>query len=117
MIFETMSLGEKLAGGLGLTFLGMGVVFLVLLVVSFSLDGLRLFCSRLPERQFLKEKPVPRETAEEDDSELVAVIAAAVAAYTESPMEGLRVRSIRKLPGNRCLWGSAGRQAQMQERL
>lgn len=49
----------------------------------------------------LKKEPVPiMNTAEEDDSEVIAVIAAAVAAMSEELGQPLKIRSIRRSGGS-----------------
>ena len=56
MFTETMGIGVKLANGLGLTILGMGVVFAILAILSFSLDILRICLASETER-----RPIPEE--------------------------------------------------------
>ncbi|OQB15909.1 MAG: Oxaloacetate decarboxylase, gamma chain [Firmicutes bacterium ADurb.Bin193] len=45
-----------------------------------------------------------------EDGEVVAVIAAAVAAMFETPTQGLRIRSIRRVGNNSPAWSTAGRE-------
>lgn len=91
------------------TLLGMGTVFVVLILISIIISGFA-FIPKLQEKLTKKEAPQPAapapvvaapvvEEAEEepaDDTELVAVIAAAIAAYEGTSVEGFRVRSIRR---------------------
>ena len=90
------------------TLLGMGTVFVVLILISFLISAFNL----IPKMQakFAKNNepeivPVPAapapvvEEVEEDltdDMELVAVIAAAIAAYEGTTTEGFQVRSIKR---------------------
>ena len=118
MFQETMSIGAKLTNGLGLTILGMGVVFAILLVLSLSLDALRVF---LADKVKKPPASVKEETKEaiginEDQEELVAVITAAIAANEETSPDTLVVKSIRQLSQKYPLWGSVGRQRQVQNR-
>ena len=94
------------------TVLGMGTVFVVLILISLIIS-LFSFIPKIQEN-FAKKKaptptPVPATPApvavapaapasEElaDDTELVAVIAAAIAAYEGTSADGFRVRSIRR---------------------
>ena len=112
MFPETMSIVEKLTNGFGLTILGMGVVFAVLAVLSFALDGLRvLLADKAPP-------PVPEKIDENRDNEvLMAVITAAIAAFTEKSEDTLIVKSIRRRPQTEPGWGAVGRQQQMADRL
>ena len=126
MITESMSMGTKFINSIGLTILGMGVVFLVLIVLSFSLDLLRVLAGDdkkkdTPSQEVAKSSnavATPSEAnKQEDDQELVAVIAAAIAAMSGTSVDDFVVRSIRPLPQKQSIWGAAGRQQQMLERL
>lgn len=108
----TLNLDEsfgELMGRAGMnTLLGMGTVFVVLILISFIISAFNL----IPKMQakFVKNNepeviPVPAapapvvEEVEEDltdDMELVAVIAAAIAAYEGTTTEGFQVRSIKR---------------------
>lgn len=90
------------------TLLGMGTVFIVLILISLIISVFSLI-PKLQEKLAKKEAPVSvpvpvaaapavTEAEEElaDDSELVAVIAAAIAAYEGTSADGFRVRSIRR---------------------
>ena len=95
------------------TLLGMGTVFLVLILISIIISGFGV----IPKLQaFLgpkKAEPVPEPAApapatpvveeEElsDDLELVAVIAAAIASYEGTSVEGFQVRSIKRANTNK----------------
>jgi sodium pump decarboxylase gamma subunit len=119
MFPETMSIGAKLTNGLGLTILGMGVVFAILIALSFSLDALRVFLAGEVKKPptSVKEKTKKVIGVKEDKEELVAVITAAIAANEEISPEMLVVKSIRQLPRKDPLWGSVGRQRLMQDQL
>ena len=89
------------------TLLGMGMAFTVLMLISLiiSLFPILTGANRKKEvkpASVAKEvtpAPVVEEEEEDlsDDAELVAVIAAAIAAYEKTaPVEGFQVRSIRK---------------------
>ncbi|MEE0920077.1 MAG: OadG family transporter subunit [Lachnospiraceae bacterium] len=108
----------ELMGRAGLnTLLGMGTVFVVLILISFiiSIFGIipKIQESLAKKNEPAKEEPVVvEETAvveEEDlsdDMELVAVIAAAIAAYEgAASTEGFRVRSIKRANSNK--WKNA----------
>ena len=119
MFSETMSTAATLANGFGLTILGMGVVFAVLVVLSFALDVMRVL---LADRENAPagpstDAPAPDTAVREDNEQLVAVITAAIAAYTDVPADGVLVKSIRPLPQSGLSRGTAGRTRQMADRL
>jgi len=122
MFTETMLTSAKLTNGLGLTLLGMGVVFMLLTIISAVLDVLRMVVSALEQRsssvsinngrsQNFNARVKPRE-----EEALVAVITAAVAAVTGTCSDGLIIKSIRPRIENNPLWSSVGRQLQMKPR-
>ena len=57
-----------------------------------------------------KEEPAPVEVKEEQtDSELIAVIAAAIAAYeSEQFAQTLNIKKINRTAGSRPVWGATG---------
>lgn len=96
------------------TLLGMGTVFVVLILISIiiSLFGLipKLQASLAPKKNATipvpaaAPAPAPAVVEEEelsDDMELVAVIAAAIAAYEGTGVEGFQVRSIKRANTNK----------------
>ena len=113
MIFPLFSLGEIFKNALLNTLLGMGTVFVVLILISFIISGFAGI-NKLQSKKDGKEKkeevkvsPVDNTIAQiiekeelSDDQELVAVIAAAVAAYEgASSTDGFVVRSIKRSRG------------------
>lgn len=99
------SMGEMMARAALNTLIGMGTVFIVLILISLIIACFG-FIPKLQEK-FTKKKeaapaaaPVQAVVAEEeelaDDMELAAVIAAAIAAYEGTSTDGFRVRSIKR---------------------
>ena len=94
------------------TLLGMGTVFVVLIVISFIIYLLG-YIPKLQEKLANKDKKVEEKkeapvqaapapvAAAEDDAELVAVIAAAIAAAEGTSTDGFVVRSIKRRKSNR----------------
>ena len=94
------------------TLLGMGTVFVVLIFISFIIYLLG-YIPKLQEKLANKEKKVEEKkeapvqaapapvAAAEDDAELVAVIAAAIAAAEGTSTDGFVVRSIKRRKSNR----------------
>ena len=101
--------GQLMAKAALNTLLGMGTVFVVLILISMIISVFS-FIPKMQEKLAKKEAPVQApapapvaaapvvEEEEElsDDTELVAVIAAAIAAYEGTSVEGFQVRSIRR---------------------
>ena len=114
MFSETMSIAAKLANGFGLTILGMGVVFAVLVFLSFALDGLRVL---LADKKESVSGPVQKEDQCEDSDDLIAVITATIAVFTDKPADTVVVKSIRQMPRTYPPWGAVGRQKQMSDRF
>lgn len=113
----TYSLGEKMEKAALNTLLGMGTVFVVLILISLIISAFGLIpklqaaFKKKPEE--VKEEKVDNVVAQivekeelSDDLELVAVISAAIAAYEGSgSTDGFVVRSIRK--ANKSKWQNA----------
>ena len=90
------------------TLMGMGVVFSMLILISLLISAFKLINrieSRRKEKAEVKEAPPVQEVKTEeipaenktDDTELVAVIAAAIAAYEGTSPDGVVIRSIRNV--------------------
>lgn len=106
MLVSAVDIGKALLN----TVMGMGTVFVVLLFISWIIGMFRYL--NKPVKQEVKQEAAPvvdnavtqMEEAEElaDDSELVAVITAAIAAYegtagsADASNSSFRVRSIRR---------------------
>ncbi|HPW40673.1 MAG TPA: OadG family protein [Bacillota bacterium] len=118
---------EMIVYGLIVTLVGMGVVFLVLIGLSYMLDVLKLFskAGTAEKKSEVKidniEEPaeaVSFSAAEEDEDEeeLIAVISAAVAAFMGRG-RNLTIRSIKRIEDGTPAWAKIGRQEQMLNRL
>ncbi len=91
------------------TLIGMSMVFVVLVIIIFVITLLG-FIPKLLEKPAKKEEAVVAPAVEAtpvveeelaDDMELVAVIAAAIAAYEGTSTDGFRVRSIKRANANK----------------
>lgn len=114
---EAASFAERMErAGLN-TLLGMGMAFLVLIIIMLVIMLFPLlFGERKPKKETkaeLTEKAIDNTISQieenealSDDSELVAVIAAAVAAFEGTSADGHVVRSIRRR-GSRKMWQRA----------
>lgn len=63
------------------------------------------------------ESSFKKDAVKEDDTELIAVIAAAVALSTGMDILSFRVKSIARVPETSPVWARAGRQEQIYSRL
>lgn len=104
------NMGGKLGYGLQVTLLGMLIVFAVLIIIMLVIYLFQLIFYNIPQmrRKAMEKKkasaPEPAAEsapvhAEEDDTQLIAVLAAAVAAYTgeEPTTSRYRIRSFRRI--------------------
>ena len=122
-VTEAAGLAEKMGDAALNTLMGMGIVFLVLILISLIISAFSLI-HKLEEKKAGKKRkvepeadarvkgfgsqiPVPEAgpsamAAEElsDDRELAAVIAAAIAAFEGTDPSGFTVRSIRRIQNN-----------------
>lgn len=105
------SFGEKLENAGLNTLLGMGMAFTVLIIISLIISLFPMLFGGSKKKESAKEitqkamdNTISQIAEQEDlsnDAELVAVIAAAIAAYEGSgSTDGFRVRSIRKVNKN-----------------
>lgn len=105
------TVGEKMAKAAMNTLMGMGTVFIVLIFISLLIGCFKYINVFEKKMRAKAEVPVPAPAAavevlpaaeeEElaDDLELVAVITAAIAAASDTPADGLVVRSIKRASG------------------
>ena len=120
---KTLSFMEKMAGGLLVTFLGMGITFLALILLQIIIDLLARIMVKLEKQPEKKEAARAEtsvgETIEEsgDEEELVAVITAAVALQMQRATGNIVIRDIRRLETSAPLWHNAGILDQMNTRL
>lgn len=110
LVSHAQTLGEKMQDAAYVVVLGMGTVFLMLVVIALIIYAFRI----IPKLQslFAGKKGAPAESEPDsvsssvpservcadqtDDLELVAVIAAAIAAYEQVPPDSFRVRTIKR---------------------
>ena len=129
---DKMTTGDAFGLGGSVTVLGVTVVFLALVALIF-ITWLypiitKAILSKSAERKAnknavketvaatpKKEVPAPIQTA--DDTQLIAVIAAAVAASLGTSSNGIVIRSIRRSASTVPAWGKTGRQEQVYNRF
>lgn len=121
-LFTGLDFGEKMAGAGITTLMGMGVTFIVLILLSAIIIYMEKFFMRVENKgkdKLVKSgEIVPAETKASspgpavtvgDQSELIAVISAAIAACEGNGMSSnLVVRKINRVAGPTIAWSSQG---------
>ena len=97
-----------------ITVFSMTVVFISLLVISYVIDITKALLSKKVNKvEDIKVVQQPSQpvvsTAVEDDTELVAVITAAISTMTGTSSSGLVVRNIKRLPDYDSAWSKTGK--------
>lgn len=101
------SVGEKMSTALMNTLMGISIVFCVLILISLVICCFNIFpylekkkaektVAATPKKDAVVTQIEAREEQQNDDGELIAVIAAAIAAAEGTSTEGFVVRSIRR---------------------
>lgn len=109
--------------GLIVTLFSMLAVFIVLIMISFLINALKIISNDNKVKQDKEieikneEEPVPDCIVEDKiEEELVAVIAASVAVNLGLNIPDIRIKSIKRVPQNLNLWTSVGRKEQVLNR-
>ena len=116
-------MGDHVSIGQALIITGFSivVVFLGLIIISMLISALKSISgNNKPEVSKAVVSPVKKEEPvvnEVDDEELVAVIAAAIAASMGVGIPQLNIKSIKRVPQTGPAWGIAGRQEQIAGKL
>lgn len=118
MLGDSVSIGQSLM----ITVFSMAIVFIALLVISYLIDGLRAIASKDNGKKTVEEKleiEEKKDIVEENsnEEELVAVIAAAIAASQGIDVSDVKISSIKRVPQNTPVWSRMGRQEQIFGRL
>ena len=118
---------ELILEGLAYTVMGILVVFMILVIIMMVIKAMALLSGeskpkeKKEKQQVKKEQSslvpdvVPVATQKTDDSELIAVITAAIAAAMGQSASGFVVRSYKAVSGN--AWNKAGRMDVLENRL
>lgn len=121
-------LGNKVTMGQSLmvTVFSMVIVFLALLIISYLIKGLQNFSQKDKKKSketienidlVNSEKEVEKVEESLNDEELVAVIAAAIAASIGVDVSNVRIKSIKRVSQNTPIWSKVGREEQIFNRL
>ncbi len=114
-----MTVSEALMMGLTTTVLGLAIVFGVLVILMLVLMLFKVIFYKEPEKQ--QEKPVKKKVTpqidkpveqtlpkQEDDEELIAVFASAIAASLDTSTYNLRIKSYKRVDTKSNAWTNAG---------
>lgn len=114
-LMDQLSMAEKLGGAGITTLMGMGVTFVILLLLWLFLAVMaKIVSPKKKEEVPAAAAATPSEAAApaaavEDDKALIAVITAAIAAAEGRAASQLVVRKINRISGETTAWGLAGR--------
>ena len=122
-VMHTLSFGEKMLASTITMIMGLGITFTVLILiwVFIAIMGKALGTGKKPEPAPAAAAPAPVETKaapveEASDDSLVAVIAAAIAAYQGANANNLVVKKITRLSGDNTPWGASGLEDRLDTR-
>ena len=123
-VMHTLSFGEKMLASTITMIMGLGITFTVLILIwiFISLMGKALGTNKKPAAAAAPAAaaPAPAETKapveEASDDSLVAVIAAAIAAYQGANANNLVVKKITRLSGENTPWGVSGLEDRLDTR-
>ena len=115
-VMHTLSFGEKMLASTITMIMGLGITFTVLILiwVFIAIMGKALGTGKKPEPAPAAAAPAPVEEASDDS--LVAVIAAAIAAYQGANANNLVVKKITRLSGDNTPWGVSGLEDRLDTR-
>ena len=125
---EEWTTSELISAGLAYTVMGILIVFTILVIIMMVIKAMALLSGEKKPKEVkqpvaeakktqnsLAEAPAVAEVPKTDDSELVAVITAAIATMMNEPQTGFVVRSYKKIPGS--AWNKAGRREVLDNKL
>ena len=121
---ESLTITQRLWAALITTVLGMGITFVVLIVLQFTLGLFEKFSGEEKKAE-PASKPAPAPAAKKadeapasrGDDELVPVIAASIAMMLETSTSNIRIKDIRRVADTSPTWSRAGIAEQMQTRI
>lgn len=121
---ESLTITQRLWAALITTVLGMGITFVVLIALQFTLGLFEKFASEKKKAE-PAPKPAPAPAAKKadeapasrGDDELVPVIAASIAMMLETSTSNIRIKDIRRVADTSPTWSRAGIAEQMQTRI
>ena len=120
-VMHTLSFGEKMLASTITMIMRLGITFTVLILiwVFIAIMGRALGTGKKPAAAPAAPAPVETKAApveEASDDSLVAVIAAAIAAYQGANANNLVVKKITRLSGDNTPWGVSGLEDRLDTR-
>lgn len=116
-----MTITEALGEGLVTTAVGLSIVFSVLIILMLVLMLMKVFFYKEPEKHngesqntsqiSAAQKPLESESetgSDMDESELVAVLTAAIAASLNTSTYNLKIKSYKRVTSSAPVWNRAG---------
>ncbi len=111
--FENVMMAEAAL----VTIFSMAVVFFSLLAISYLIDLIRVMLGNSEKKKTpvqtaqapVAAAPAPVAPTQEDDTELIAVITAAIAAMTGAKANGLVVKNIKRISDSDTAWSKTGK--------
>lgn len=127
-LIKQMAMNDRIMASLQVTLLGMGITFVALVllwgvIIVFSRTVAAIENAKNPKVEVVAtnvaETPVANAVVEsqEDETQLVAVITAAIAASLGTTMNNIVVKNITRVHDTTPAWGRVGRTEQMNSRL
>ena len=123
-LIGNLSFGDKMLASTITMIMGLGITFTVLILIWIFIaimgkvlgaTGKKKEAPAAAAAEPVPTKSAPVEEAASDDS-LVAVIAAAVAAYTGANANNLVVKKIQRVSGDNTPWGVSGLEDRLETR-
>lgn len=125
-VIQSLSITDKLIGGLITTLLGMGITFIALIILQIIISWMDRLINRtatvtgaapLPASVAAPETTPAATPNLQDDQELVAVLTAAIAMKMKTSVGNIVIRNIEKIEDRSPAWNRAGIIEQMNSRL
>ncbi|MFW2365287.1 MAG: OadG family protein [Desulforhopalus sp.] len=124
-VMTALPASDKLFAGLITTVLGMGITFTALVVLQFIIGWMDKLLNNSGKQQEAEPSPTTTPSAaletqvvqEQDDKELVAVIAATIAMQLKTSVDNIVIRNIEKVSDHSPAWNRAGIIEQMNSRF
>jgi sodium pump decarboxylase gamma subunit len=120
-MYENITIGESLI----VTVTSVLVVFLILILISFLIDKLKAIGSNDNSKRGIETVKIETKQSDLDikkdtnelNEELIAAIAAAIAYATDSKVEDIQIRTIKRIPSDISDWKRAGQLEQIFNKI
>lgn len=122
-VVQSLSAMDKLSAGLITTLLGMGITFAALIILQFIISWMDKIINGSWAKQATVAAAITEKSADtraelqQDDNELVAVIATAIAMKMKTSVGNIVIKNIERLEDRSPSWNRAGILEQMNNRF